>query len=282
MQFLMKSFGEQSLAEAYTKTTADAQKKPLSGMSWVGMGGFKPFAARDRGSKWRPRAIFQGCGCDCETDRGGGSRVWGKLFRYRSMDDDTFPWLGDLNKKLQSYAEQHFAACLEFSHRLSQAKDFQDFAQIEIEFFQERLRLFAEQARDFSEAYSKSAVSAIKAPFYCLPDQAESSELYFMPRFYNLALTPTVLSRGFEQTGSTELLAGYGWSAAKVVGVSADFALLARCECDLHAALANEASVVRSQPYCLDITYPLANKGYALSEPERLSSAPAFQVRQLD
>jgi hypothetical protein len=33
MQFLMKSFGEQSLAEAYTKTTADAQKKPLSGMS---------------------------------------------------------------------------------------------------------------------------------------------------------------------------------------------------------------------------------------------------------
>jgi Phasin protein len=82
------------------------------------------------------------------------------------MDDDTFPWLGDLNKKLQSYAEQHFAACLEFSHRLSQAKDFQDFAQIEIEFFQERLRLFAEQARDLSGAHSKSAVSATKAPFY--------------------------------------------------------------------------------------------------------------------
>jgi hypothetical protein len=33
MQFLMKAFGEQSLAEAYTKTTADALKKPLSGMS---------------------------------------------------------------------------------------------------------------------------------------------------------------------------------------------------------------------------------------------------------
>jgi len=33
MQFLMKAFGEQSLAEAYTKTTADAAKKPVSGMS---------------------------------------------------------------------------------------------------------------------------------------------------------------------------------------------------------------------------------------------------------
>ena len=76
-----------------------------------------------------------------------------------------FPWLGDLNKKLQSYAEQHFAACLDFSHRLSQAKDFQDCAQVEIEFFQERMRSFNEQARDFFEAYSKSAMSAIKAPF---------------------------------------------------------------------------------------------------------------------
>jgi hypothetical protein len=33
MQFLMKAFGEQSLAEAYTKTAADAVKKPVSGMS---------------------------------------------------------------------------------------------------------------------------------------------------------------------------------------------------------------------------------------------------------
>lgn len=33
MQFLMKVFGEQSLAEAYTKTAAEAAKKPLSGMS---------------------------------------------------------------------------------------------------------------------------------------------------------------------------------------------------------------------------------------------------------
>jgi hypothetical protein len=33
MKFLMNAFGEQSLAEAYTKTAADAVKKPISGMS---------------------------------------------------------------------------------------------------------------------------------------------------------------------------------------------------------------------------------------------------------
>jgi len=33
MQFLMKAFEEQSLAEAYTKTAADAVKKPVSAMS---------------------------------------------------------------------------------------------------------------------------------------------------------------------------------------------------------------------------------------------------------
>lgn len=33
MKFLMNAFGEQSVAEAYTKTAADAVKKPISGMS---------------------------------------------------------------------------------------------------------------------------------------------------------------------------------------------------------------------------------------------------------
>ena len=75
-----------------------------------------------------------------------------------------FPWLGDLNKKLQTYAEQHFAACLECSRRLSQAKDFQDFAQIEMEFFQERMWSFANQAGDFSEAFCKSAPNMIRSP----------------------------------------------------------------------------------------------------------------------
>ncbi len=82
-----------------------------------------------------------------------------------------FPWLGDVNKKLQSYTEQHFAACLECSHRLSQAKDLQDFAQIEVEFFHERMLSFAKQARDFSETCSKSAANMIRAGTWLYPEQ---------------------------------------------------------------------------------------------------------------
>jgi Cof subfamily protein (haloacid dehalogenase superfamily) len=67
-------------------------------------------------------------------------------------------------------------------------------------------------------------------------------------------------------------------SAAKIVGVSEDFELLARCERDLRATLADRATVVRSQPYYLDITHPLANKGAALSELARLLAVPLAEI----
>ena len=66
--------------------------------------------------------------------------------------------------------------------------------------------------------------------------------------------------------------------AAKIVGVSADFALLARCEQDVAALLAGQASVVRSQAYYLDITHPLANKGVALSEFAKLLAIPLAEI----
>ena len=67
-------------------------------------------------------------------------------------------------------------------------------------------------------------------------------------------------------------------AAAKIVGVSEDFELLARCERDLRAALADRATVVRSQPYYLDITHPLANKGAAVSELARLLAVPLAEI----
>jgi Cof subfamily protein (haloacid dehalogenase superfamily) len=67
-------------------------------------------------------------------------------------------------------------------------------------------------------------------------------------------------------------------SAAKIVGVSEDFELLARCERDLRATLADRATVVRSQPYYLDITHSLANKGVALSELARLLAVPPAEI----
>jgi Cof subfamily protein (haloacid dehalogenase superfamily) len=67
-------------------------------------------------------------------------------------------------------------------------------------------------------------------------------------------------------------------STAKIVGVSKDFELLARCERDLGATLADRATVVRSQSYYLDVTHPLANKGVALSELARLLAVPLAEI----
>jgi Cof subfamily protein (haloacid dehalogenase superfamily) len=65
---------------------------------------------------------------------------------------------------------------------------------------------------------------------------------------------------------------------AKIVGVSTDFNLLARCEDDVRAALAGQVSVARSQPYYLDITHPLANKGVALMELAKLLGIPPTEI----
>jgi Cof subfamily protein (haloacid dehalogenase superfamily) len=67
-------------------------------------------------------------------------------------------------------------------------------------------------------------------------------------------------------------------AAAKIVGVSKDFGRLAQCEIDVRTALAANASVVRSQPYYLDVTHPLANKGEALSDIAKLLSVPLAEI----
>lgn len=65
---------------------------------------------------------------------------------------------------------------------------------------------------------------------------------------------------------------------AKIVGVSPDFELLARCEQELRMSLAEQASVVRSQPYYLDITHPLANKGVAVAEIAKRLHLPLTEI----
>jgi Cof subfamily protein (haloacid dehalogenase superfamily) len=66
--------------------------------------------------------------------------------------------------------------------------------------------------------------------------------------------------------------------AGKIVGVSKNFDLLAQCEHDVRAALADNASVARSQSYYLDITHPLANKGAAFSEFAKLLGVPSAEI----
>jgi hypothetical protein len=66
--------------------------------------------------------------------------------------------------------------------------------------------------------------------------------------------------------------------AAKIVAVNADVDLLTRLERYARDALAGRATVARSQPYYLDFTHPLANKGAALSELGTLLAIPAAHI----
>jgi hydroxymethylpyrimidine pyrophosphatase-like HAD family hydrolase len=67
-------------------------------------------------------------------------------------------------------------------------------------------------------------------------------------------------------------------AVAKIVAVSEDFDLLTRLEQHARLALADRAAVARSQPYYLDFTHPLANKGVALFELAKLLGIPEIEI----
>lgn len=64
----------------------------------------------------------------------------------------------------------------------------------------------------------------------------------------------------------------------KVVGVSQDFELLKRLETQARATFEGAAAVARSQPYYLDFTHPLANKGAAFSALAKLLALPPERI----
>jgi HAD superfamily hydrolase (TIGR01484 family) len=66
--------------------------------------------------------------------------------------------------------------------------------------------------------------------------------------------------------------------AVKIVGISDDHELLARCEKDAHDALGAKASAARSQPYYLDVTHPDANKGTVVTTLSQILSVPADEI----
>jgi Cof subfamily protein (haloacid dehalogenase superfamily) len=67
-------------------------------------------------------------------------------------------------------------------------------------------------------------------------------------------------------------------STVKIVGVSDDHDLVARCEKDARDTLGTAASAARSQPYYLDITHPLANKGTVVTTLSKLISVPCAEI----
>jgi Cof subfamily protein (haloacid dehalogenase superfamily) len=65
---------------------------------------------------------------------------------------------------------------------------------------------------------------------------------------------------------------------SKLVGVSEDFPRLASCEGVMRTALGGRASVVRSQPYYLDVTPADTSKGTLLAELARRLGVPAAEI----
>ena len=80
------------------------------------------------------------------------------------------PWLKDLNRKLQTYTEQNFAAAYGFARELSEAKDMEDFGRIQMQYIQKCGRSFTAQMRDLAETYTQMASGAIRAPSISSPE----------------------------------------------------------------------------------------------------------------
>jgi Cof subfamily protein (haloacid dehalogenase superfamily)/HAD superfamily hydrolase (TIGR01509 family) len=64
----------------------------------------------------------------------------------------------------------------------------------------------------------------------------------------------------------------------KIVGVSEDRSLVARCESELNQRLGTEASAARSTAFYLDVTHPEANKGMVVREASRILEIPLPQI----
>jgi Cof subfamily protein (haloacid dehalogenase superfamily) len=82
---------------------------------------------------------------------------------------------------------------------------------------------------------------------------------------------PTVVS-GFE---------GLLDRAVKIVGVTDDYDLAARCESTLQSLFGTHVSAARSQPYYVDVTHPSANKGVVVEHLSEHYKIPLGRIATL-
>jgi len=64
----------------------------------------------------------------------------------------------------------------------------------------------------------------------------------------------------------------------KIVGVSDDHAAVTRAEREVQQEFGEEISAARSQPYYLDVTHPLANKGSVIETLSRVLEIPTREI----
>src|SRR5690349_4295586 len=69
--------------------------------------------------------------------------------------------------------------------------------------------------------------------------------------------------------------------AIKIVGISDDYDLVARCEAAVQQRFAGHVSAARSQPHYLDVTHPTANKGVVIERLSHYYKIPLEQIATL-
>jgi Cof subfamily protein (haloacid dehalogenase superfamily) len=69
--------------------------------------------------------------------------------------------------------------------------------------------------------------------------------------------------------------------AVKIVGVSDDHDLVARCEAAVQERFGSRVSAARSQPHYLDVTHPTANKGVVVERLSTYFKVPLDQIATL-
>lgn len=69
--------------------------------------------------------------------------------------------------------------------------------------------------------------------------------------------------------------------AVKIVGVSDDYDLVARCEAAVQQEFGTRVSAARSQPHYLDVTHPTANKGVVVERLSNYFNIPLEQIATL-
>jgi Cof subfamily protein (haloacid dehalogenase superfamily) len=68
---------------------------------------------------------------------------------------------------------------------------------------------------------------------------------------------------------------------AKIVGISQDYDLVARCERDVQERFGASVSAARSQPFYLDVTHPKANKGEVVVVASEFARIPTEQIASI-
>jgi hydroxymethylpyrimidine pyrophosphatase-like HAD family hydrolase len=69
--------------------------------------------------------------------------------------------------------------------------------------------------------------------------------------------------------------------AVKIVGITDDLDLAAQCEGVLQSKFGTHVSAARSQPYYVDVTHPMANKGVVVQHLSQHYKIPLEQIATL-